>query len=389
MTTSCEKYLKLFSISEPASVFNEREINFITHTLERQEEMELDVKDQWGNFDAHMTKNEFHTPYLDLFVLKRMKELKLEQPSIWPNQADFSVCLSHDVDRVESYSPSSFLRNQKKQFQFADKTGLKIKLLLNIVKTALKKSLLTKKNDALWAYEKWLNIEKKYNAKSTYFFFVRPQKKSLSIHDCDYLLTDDMLFDGQKMTVKNYIQKLQENGDEIGLHGSYYSYNASALFGKQKKALEDLIGEPIRSTRQHYLHFDIKETPSTHLHEGIKTDSTLGFNTAIGFRAGTAFPFYLARDNGYLLEIPLLIMDSALYVDSKKSIDTGIEEILKIIDFVEEVKGCLTVNFHPDYFNNPTYFKTYEFLLKNLSKRNCTFMTMNEVQQTIEKICAE
>lgn len=388
MIESRNRYLKLFGVNEPSKIFNDDELVYISSILSREEETSNLNRDQWGNFDVQMTKNEFHKPYLDLFVRNKLKSLNIPQSSIWPHNADFAVCLSHDVDRTESYSPTSFLRNLRKKYRFGSFED-KLKLFPKIIKTFAKKMLLTKRNDVLWQYEKWQEIERKFNAKSTYFFFVRPNDNNISIFDCDYRLTDKMKFEGKFVLVSDYIQNLSKNGFEIGLHGSFNTYDNSKLLELQKRELEEIIGTPIVSTRQHYLHFDVTKTPKTHVDIGIKSDSTLGFNNDIGFRAGTAFPFYFEANKKFLLEIPLLIMDSALYNNAQFGYEKAIEKVLTVIDYVEQVQGCLTINFHPDYFHLDKYFKTYEYILQVLSERNCIFMTVNEIHQIIENKCVE
>jgi hypothetical protein len=81
-------------------------------------------------------------------------------------------------------------------------------------------------------------------------------------------------------------------------------------------------------------------------------------------------------------------MDSALYFNDKRSLEAAKIEINKIIDEVEQVGGCLTVNFHPDYLNDERYFGAYEHLLKSVSARNCIFMTMSNIQKLIQQKCA-
>jgi hypothetical protein len=388
MTFPVESFLKLFGDFIPSDVFSAEELTKIANHLSRKEESKSDLSDQWGNWDVQFSHEPTEIPHLDRFILQKLKDKGIERKGIWPNNKTFAVCLSHDVDRVESYSATSFLRNLTKRYQHNSSVTGKLKLIPSIVKTAVKKRLTSKSSDPLWHYEKWIEIETKYDAKSTYFFFVRPQKRDLAVYDCDYSFEDRMIFQGESMNVAAYIKKLKELGFEIGLHGSYNTFNDQALFNSQNEKLKKIIQSEITATRQHYLHFNIQKTPVVHSNNGITCDSTIGFNSDIGFRAGTSFPFYIQAEKDYILEIPLILMDSALYFNDKRSLEAAKIEINKIIDEVEQVGGCLTVNFHPDYLNDERYFGAYEHLLKSVSARNCIFMTMSNIQKLIQQKCA-
>ena len=70
------------------------------------------------------------------------------------------------------------------------------------------------------------------------------------------------------------IKEIHDRGWEIGLHASWYSYNDSSIFSKQKDELERVVDSQIISSRQHNLHFDIRYTPTILEQCGIKIDSS-------------------------------------------------------------------------------------------------------------------
>jgi hypothetical protein len=391
LTDVVRKYLKLFGDFNPNDIFNQDELSYVHDCLTHQEEKESKSRDIWGNWDAQFSNKEFRIPYLDTFVIKKISQKGIVQRKMWGEQNTFAVCLTHDVDRLENYSPISFLRTLRKRKANAVTFSEKVKIDFNIFKTYLKKTLFNKKEDELWCYQHWVNLENKHNVKSTYFFFVRPENRDVAIYDCDYSLMDEMVYNNKKMLASDYIRLLSKNNFEIGLHGSFNTASESRLFKEQKELLEDTIGAPIYCTRQHYLHYNVDCTNSVHMENDIAIDSTLGFNTDVGFRAGTSFPYFLNGKGKAILEIPLILMDSAIFSEHalNYSLDQAKKTIVELFNETESVGGCLTINFHPDYINNNEYFEAYKFILEEISRRKAVVLSMNEIKNIVDNICVE
>ena len=119
------------------------------------------------------------------------------------------------------------------------------------------------------------------------------------------------------------IRRLIANGDEVAIHGSYFSYKDPELLKGETRELEQLIHEKVLGTRQHNLNLEIPETWNHQLSAGLRYDTTLGFKDTIGFRWGTSFPFFpnTGEEPLPLLEIPLIIMDICLESRSNKIAD--------------------------------------------------------------------
>ena len=220
----------------------------------------------------------------------------------------------------------------------------------------------------------------------TFFFFILPDKKNLSIYDCNYSLNDKIVFDSKKMTVGDFIKSLYGNGNEIGLHGSFLTYDNYELLEQQQNILENIIEDDVISIRQHYLHYDIKKTKDIH-NKLFKIDTTIGFNTDYGFRAGTCMPYYISEN---VLEVPLNIMDSSLYseVGLNVDIDTSKQHILSIMQKVQEIGGVLTVNFHLDYIDDKSMLDMLEFVITEARNRNAYFANLETIKKIIDKCVA-
>ncbi|KHE90869.1 MAG: hypothetical protein SCABRO_03398 [Candidatus Scalindua brodae] len=86
---------------------------------------------------------------------------------IWPNDREFAVCLTHDVDLVSLYSLKEFTRARWKGVS-GNKSALK--RFKNILGMGMDRLRYKGIKDPLHCYEKWLNVEADMNAHSTFFF---------------------------------------------------------------------------------------------------------------------------------------------------------------------------------------------------------------------------
>lgn len=366
------------------ALFSEEERGWIADRLLRKEEFDLDHRDQWGNWDFNFTKEDYKIPYVDELVSQRIKEKGAFKKSVWPGDKKFAFWLTHDLDLVSSADPSVLTRMQHK---LAGNASDKAQMILHRVHASYNsiRSVKPYTNDPLWEYEKWVDVEKEFGFDSTFFVFSRPSnEKDVHVYDCDFVFNDRMKYRSKNCSVAEFIQQLSKEGVEVGLHGSYLSWNNSDLLIDQKKKIERVIGRPVITARQHFLHFDVEKTPDALVRAGIKLDSSLGFNRSVGFRAGTSFPYSIM--NG-LVEVPQIIMDGALFNDNSLNYNEHLAqlEIERIVDRIEEVGGCLTINFHPNYLVNPTYWNTYKFILKELKSRNAACMNAERILALFQK----
>ena len=386
MNLVADKYLKLHGIENQHDFFSPEEIKWIEDKLTHQEERTSLQFDEWGNWNEKSASFDTSKPIVDYFILQKLGNLTTA--GIWPQNAKFAFVLSHDVDRIESYSTTSFKRNIYKRLKHSKSLYQKLILGLQYIKTIIKGLFSNKNDDPLWCYEKWNKIEDKFGFKSTYFFYVLPKTKYRAVYDCDYHLNDQMIFNNNKIKVKDYISIQKEIGNEIGIHGSINTSISNSLYKDQSSQLKKILNEKVTISRQHYLMFSWKNTLNILINNKIEVDSTLGLNKSIGFRAGASFPYYLQKQGQFVLEIPLNIMDSAIFSE-EISLDLAKSKIDEIIQHVETIGSCLTINFHPDYIRVKKYFKLYEYILENLSKRNCVCLSFSEVKKIIDKKCAE
>jgi peptidoglycan/xylan/chitin deacetylase (PgdA/CDA1 family) len=279
----------------------------------------------------------------------------------WPEGKQFAVFLSHDVDRV------------RKTYQFFTHVIIE-KRLYHLF------SMFQKPNP-YWCFEKIMDIEKKYDIRST-FFFLKETKKLKIFNPSSYVLSLGH-YDFNEPAVKQIIKKLDEGGWEIGLHGSYDSYNNKDLMLKEKKELEKVLGKPVIGIRQHYLNLEIPKTWEFHRAIGFDYDSTFGFKDKIGYREERFMPFRPFND--HFLIIPLIVMDGTLFSNYKD--DRCRWDVVKeAIKFAEKKKGLISFLWHQRVFNEkefPGWSKLYEKIIKECQEKNAWFATGKEVYDRI------
>lgn len=145
--------------------------------------------------------------------------------------------------------------------------------------------------------------------------------------------------------IADRVRALHEAGCEVGLHG-IDAWLDSARGADERESVSRVTGAPATGVRMHWLFFD--ERAAERLDEaGFAYDSTFGYNETVGFRAGTlqAFKPIGARR---LLELPLTIMDTALFYPSRLGLtpEAARQTVLPLIDEAERHGGALTINWH-------------------------------------------
>jgi hypothetical protein len=138
---------------------------------------------------------------------------------------------------------------------------------------------------------------------------------------------------------------INEYNCEVGLHGSFFSL-ADRLLRREREVLEVALERPITAGRQHWLNLPYTDVISTIRESGMTTDSTLGWNGAVGFRGGFARVFPICTPHGALWELPLLLMDGPLFDDLRLRPDEVVDTAISMLEMVYQRQGCVALNWH-------------------------------------------
>jgi hypothetical protein len=270
--------------------------------------------------------------YFDIFknAIEMAYNVRLKQ-KLWGGKK-MSVCLTHDIDLCESAWIQGSFRELLKGNIF---TPLK----LSIAKLF--------GNDAWFNFSTIVEIEKKFNANSSFFFLPYKGKKN-GIPNADYNIS--------KPKFRNVFRKIIENGSEIAIHGSIGTSTDSDLLKSERSK----VGMEVIGNRFHFLMYDSYSSPFILSESGLRYDSTLGFAEAIGFRNSYCLPFYLydIKNNRStnIIEIPLSVMDVSFgekYMGISK--EEALVSMCHLVNEIENFNGCFTLLWHNTYFSEYKY----------------------------------
>jgi peptidoglycan/xylan/chitin deacetylase (PgdA/CDA1 family) len=358
-------------------------VNSIFYLLSRQEEIETE-RDEWDCFPGYQSlvvKNglllkptiNYYLQILENFIkkwaVKNKKDLDLKP--LWPENKKFAVALTHDVDQIDFlnyrkvfYSLNSGIRHWGRGFRGA------LKEFYRVSKKKLSRIPVSSQN-----FEKIIDLEDKFGFKSI-FYFGSQNRYFYNGYDLIYKPSDKIIFRNKKTTLRELMRFLDSSGWEVGLHGSYESSKNSSLLLREKESLEKVLDKEVRGVRQHFLHFDSQKTWFLQSKAGLKYDSSLGFNRFSGWRASVSFPFHPYNPEKKkaepILEIPLTIMDSSLFVFEKLNPKEAFERTKKTIEQAQNLKGLVVLLWHTHTFNEALYLgwsRAYEQILSYLREK--------------------
>lgn len=374
-TRALQHQVKVIRSAPEASLEN---LQVVHSTLSRRGELGA-ARDRWGNVDFggldDSERQRVSRPWLD-------EHLGARNVALWPGtRSSFVMALSHDVDVLARrlVPRRTALVGFARAFRA---TGSSVDRLRQVVRWAARLALPRPGAGPEWTFDQWTTLEDRYGYRSTFFFFPERLERA-HVWDCCYSWSDPVQFNKREISVRELMRELVAGGWEVGLHGSVMAATDARMLRRQKEALEEAAGHPVRALRMHYLRWDPAITPNVVAEAGFSVDSTLGFNAANGFRSGTSFPHPLFDPTtGSPLpvsEVPLHLMDSALLDPSALGLtpEEAKRQVTRLLSVVERVGGCLGCNWHPNHASVPGWFAAYEHLLESAQRRGATGLTVS------------
>jgi hypothetical protein len=175
--------------------------------------------------------------------------------------------------------------------------------------------------------------------------------------------------------IADHLRRLQTGGCEVGLHG-IDAWCDSSMGSEERERVAWVTGAHVTGVRMHWLFFD-ERAPSRLEQAGFSYDSTFGYNETVGFRAGTMQAFR-PMGVGRLLELPLTIMDTALFYSSHLNLapTTAKQAVWRLVDDAERYGGALTINWHDrSLAPERLWGEFYVELVDELKRRGAWFPT--------------
>jgi hypothetical protein len=161
----------------------------------------------------------------------------------------------------------------------------------------------------------------------------------------------------------------------IGIHPSYFSDASANNINNEIDTLQNLCGEKITRSRQHFLKLKLPDTYQNLIKCGILEDYTMGFADAPGFRAGTCtpFPFYdlSTEKETELMIYPLIVMDATLQSYRKLSSQDALALIGQLINEIKDVKGTFISLWHNSFLYDSKKTSGWKTIYPLLLEKSC------------------
>jgi hypothetical protein len=310
--------------------------------------------DVHGRFEANQSiayKNDFlEIPVVNIYAKMFAKALK-EKFNIEPvSSASFDIMPTYDIDIAYAYKGKGFFRSFAASL--ANLFTLKFDVFFERMKV-----LSGKMKDPFDTYDYQLELQKKYNLQTKYFFLA-----------ADYGPFDKNIY----VFSKRFEAIVKMTGDyaEIGLHPSYASFNSPSRFKMELKRFSKIANQPIYHCRQHFIRLRFPDTYQTLLNNNVFNDYTMGYATHTGFRAGICTPYFyydLEREQITKLKIhPYSAMDMTLNYYMRLCPEKAIEKLNNILHTVKSVNGLFISVFHNDSLCERGIWKGWRRVYENL-----------------------
>ncbi len=323
--------------------------------ISRYEEWHTTARDAHHRFEAEhswLFKNKLlQTPIVDEWIYQLKEQLINQFSSLSFPKKEFKYISTIDVDNLFAYQHKGLLRS----------VGGALKDLVSVrfhnVKERWQVAIKTKK-DPFDVYDELSKHAKDTNYPLIYFFLFSNATKY------------DRTVSPQNPIYKTIVNTIKKHSSFVGLHPSYGTYTNELLLQQELNDWATITNHKVNVSRQHYLRFDIKQTPLLLLKNGILADFSMGFASQIGFRAGTSQPFYYynfkAEQAETLLFVPFAWMDGYFFIYESIDTETFYTQVLNLAQSVKKVNGLFIGVAHERSFSD-TIYKGFNTTYKKLA----------------------
>ena len=331
----------------------------------KKEEYNLKITDKYGraSYKSSNFKNIIN-PIVSKYLTKKGLNTEYEDGK------KFAIFLSHDIDDI-NMNIKQLMRSSIPYPSNKQKLSF-LKFLSSYIK----------KQKSYINFKEIIELEKKYNATSTFYFLASER----DVFGIKYNLEN----------IQNEISYIIEQDCEIGLHTSFEAYNNLGLIKQEKQKLESLSETKIMGARNHLFNFKIPETWTLLSKAGFEYDSTYGYHDMVGFRNGLCHPFKpfdLGKNHSIdIIEIPPCIVDITLFSYMKLDAAKSWDLIKKLIDDVEKLGGVITILWHNWTYSYPISYaglfgkewtKLYEKILDYGNRKNALLTNGKNITKNI------
>jgi hypothetical protein len=193
---------------------------------------------------------------------------------------------------------------------------------------------------------------------------------------CFFLARQDDPHDGYperyRPALASALQQASGDGRELGLHASYRSREHQGRISEEAEALAKSLpgNNPLQGLRHHYLRSAPERLAAELRVAGLRYDSSIGWSSRPGLRAGTPYPYRLwdpeRREPG-AWELPLVLMDATLAEERYLGLgaEAAFEASVETLEPVAEHGGAVAILWHPPS-HHPRLSRGYDRLYRRL-----------------------
>ncbi len=326
------------------------------YLLSRYEEYLPFVKDEHQRFSPEQSiafKNGFlEKPIIDIWAYKFLELLKDKFPDYEYPKREFEFISTINVSKAFAFKHKGIIRTFGGVLN--DFFTLRWMNLWNRILV-----IFNFKRDPYNTFDHLIKIQKETGIETLFFFLI----SNYTTYDTNISTTSD-----------TYVSLIKSVGDyaKVGILPSYFTYNNLEKLKKEKTKLESITNIPVFRTRQHYLRLNFPDTYENLLDLDILEDYSMGYNTAVGFRASTCTPFYFYNID-FEIQTPLklfpfAVSDRALNTILNYTVDESLVKITELKNEVKKVNGTFITVFHNESVGNYGEWEGWKTVYKNIVK---------------------
>ncbi len=328
-------------------------------------------------------------PVFDIYadILRNILEVVLPEftrENEWGNRKQFYATLSHDIDYWNYWTQE----HHNFTIKYNSKRLLKrpLNALYKIVAHTFRRIL----SHSYQRMRKIVRHEEYTSINATYFLlagdlddeFRLPNKKIVKYENNRHAYL-------QHPKYRTQIEGLLHDHD-VQLHGTPKSSFDADVLNYELNNLSEVAEQTI-GYRSHTLSFDYHTSFDVLEKSNILYDSTVGFWEHIGYRCGTAYPFFpfnFKENRPYrILEIPLTVMDTTLMSSHCMHLKPwqAYGRIKKLIDNAIKYNSHVNILWHNTSFESidyPFWGNLFWMVLKYIKKRNGMVISISDLYQT-------
>lgn len=297
--------------------------------LSRYEELITKDQDRHGRFPAYLShaykNNYLNRPIVDEYVEILWACLSQLWPDLKRKCYQPKTFITCDVDQPYDCTVETFSKLIKVCAGDLIKRRSLTEMLKRINRYVFNK-LGIYKFDRNYTFDFYMDACEQAGLKAAFYFIPSSKEPSNGCYEI-----------GDKKIV-NLLHKIDVRGHEIGIHGSYQTYQDQEKILQQKILFEETlkkagINQKIKGNRQHYLRWDSAVTPDYLDAAGFEYDTSGSYADRPGFRFGTSKEFSMwgwhSQTKLKLKQRPLIVMECS--VISEAYMGLGCKEEAKVL----------------------------------------------------------